>query len=257
MVFWTLLSVCVQAVFLVLPGWGKAWFARVYWRGVARILGVKFRLIGQRSRHRPTLFVVNHCSWVDIPTLGAVLPGCFIAKAEVGAWPGVGLIAKLGRTIFVSRSRETVAQEQRELEHRLERGDNIVLFPEGTTSDGNRVLPFASAFFTLAFGPARPWVQPVTIVYDELDEQPVRRSDRPMIAWYGDMDLAPHLGQLARRGGLRATILFGEPLPSGSFPNRKAMCAALERLISENAAALRQGRMPQSRLTLPGGAPQP
>ncbi len=252
MVFWTLAAICVQSVLLALPGWGKAWFARLYWRGVARILGVRLRFAGQCSLHRPTLFIANHCSWLDIVALGAALPGCFVAKAEVGKWPGIGIIAKLGRSIFVSRSRETVAREQRMLEHRLARGDNIILFPEGTTSDGNRVLPFASAFFTLAFGRAEPWVQPVTIVYDELEGQPVRRGDRPLIAWYGDMDLAPHLSALVRRRRLRATILFGEPMPPGSFPNRKAMCAALERLISENAAALRQGRV-----LLPGCAPQP
>ncbi|MBU6419159.1 MAG: 1-acyl-sn-glycerol-3-phosphate acyltransferase [Proteobacteria bacterium] len=238
----------MQAVLLVLPGWGKAWFARLYWRGVGRILGVKLRLIGQRSEHRPTLFVANHCSWLDIVALGAAVPGCFVAKAEIAKWPGISVVAKLGRTIFVSRNRDTVAQEQRLLEQRLDQGDNIILFPEGTTSDGNRVLPFASAFFTLAFGPARPWVQPVTIVYDELDGQQVRRGDRAEIAWYGDMDLAPHLKRLLRRRAVRATILFGEPLPPDSFANRKVISAALERLISQNAAALRQGR------TLPAGS---
>ncbi|HTQ70404.1 MAG TPA: lysophospholipid acyltransferase family protein [Acidocella sp.] len=249
---WTLAAVCVQSVMLALPGRGKAWFARVYWRGMARILGVRLRLIGQRSGHRPTLFIANHCSWVDIVALGAALPGCFVAKAEIAGWPGIGFVAKLGRTIFVSRNRQTVAHEQHVLEMRLERGDNIILFPEGTTSDGNRVLPFSAAFLTLAFGPARPWVQPVTIVYDELDGQQIRRWDRPMVAWYGDTDLAPHLLGLLRRRRLRATILFGEPLPPGSFVNRKAMSAALETLISENAAALRQGRaLP------PGCAPQP
>lgn len=233
---------CVQAVLLALPGRGKAWFARIYWRVVGRILGLRLRLLGEYARHRPTLFVANHCSWLDIVALGGAVPGCFIAKAEIAKWPGIGLIARLGRTIFVSRSRGTVAQEQRQLEKRLEAGDNIILFPEGTTSDGNRVLPFAAAFLTLAFGPARPWVQPVTIVYDELDGQQIRRWDRPGIAWYGDMDLAPHLKRLLRCRALRATILFGEPIPAGSFANRKAMAAALEQMISRNAASLRQGR---------------
>ena len=236
------MAVCVQAVLLALPGQGKVWFARMFWAGVGRILGLRLRLLGEYARHRPTLFVANHCSWLDIVALGAAMPGCFIAKAEVAGWPGIGLIAKLGRSVFVSRNRDSVAHEQRLLEARLERGDNFILFPEGTTSDGNRVLPFASAFFTLAFGPARPWVQPVTIVYDELDGQQIRRGDRPEIAWYGDMDLAPHLARLLRRRSVRATVLFGEPLPPGSFANRKAACAALERLISQHAAALRQGR---------------
>jgi len=232
----------VQAVLLNLPGRGKAWFARLYWRGVARIIGLERRCLGGLSPSRPTLFVANHCSWLDIVALGATLPGCFIAKGEVAGWPGIGLIAKLGRTIFVSRNRETVAQEQRLLEARLQAGDNIILFPEGTTSDGNRVLPFASAFFTLAFGAAKPWVQPVTIVYDRLEGQPLRHADRPLVAWYGDMDLAPHLLPLLRRRRVRATILLGEPMPPGSYANRKQMSAALERQISANAAALRQGR---------------
>ena len=242
MLLWSVVAICVQAVLLAVPGRGKIWFARMFWRGVGRILGLRLRLLGQYSGHQPTLFVANHCSWLDIVALGGAVPGCFIAKAEIAKWPGIGLIAKLGRTIFVSRNRGTVAQEQRQLEKRLEQGDSIILFPEGTTSDGNRVLPFASAFLTLAFGPARPWVQPVTIVYDELDGQQIRRGDRAEIAWYGGMDLAPHLTRLLRRRSLRATILFGEPLPPGSFANRKAIGAALERLISQNAAALRQGR---------------
>jgi 1-acyl-sn-glycerol-3-phosphate acyltransferase len=241
---WTLPAVAVQAVLLLGFCAGKAWFARLYWRGIARILGLRLRVLGAPCRQRPCLFVANHCSWVDIAALGAVLPGCFIAKAEIGRWPGIGLIARLGRTVFVSRGRGTLAREQRLLERRLEAGDNIILFPEGTTSDGNRVLPFASAFFTIAFGKAAPWVQAVTIVYDRLENQPVRRPDRPLIAWYGEMELAPHLLALLRRGGLRATILLDEPQPAGRYRNRKTLSAAMERHMSETAAALRQGRLP-------------
>lgn len=128
------------------------------------------------------------------------------------------------------------------LEERLRAGDSIILFPEGTTSDGNRVRPFASAFFTLAFNEPRPWVQPVTVVYNEIEGQPVRRFDRQMVAWHGDMDLWPHLKQLLRRRGLRATVIFGEPVEPGTYANRKAISQAMERQISTQAAALRQGR---------------
>lgn len=234
----------VQAVLLALPGRGKETFARVYWRGVAWIIGLKLRVIGQIAPQRPVLFAANHWSWVDIVALGAVLPACFIAKGEVGQWPGIGLIAKLGRSVFVSRGRDTVAREQREIQDRLKAGDNILLFPEGTSSDGNRVLPFAAAFFSLAFGETAPWVQPVTIVYDELDGLPVRHADRAGIAWFGDMDLAPHAGQLLRRRSLRATIWLDEPIPPGTHTTRKGLSAALQARIETNAAALRQGRMP-------------
>lgn len=232
----------VQSVLLLLPGRGKAWFARVYWRGVGRLIGLRVRLEGRAVTQRPTIFVANHCSWLDIVALGGALPGCFVAKAEIAGWPGISVIAKLGRTIFVSRNRQAVAQEQQVLAQRLAARDNIILFPEGTTSDGNRVRPFASAFFTLAFGEAKPWVQPVTIVYNELEGQPVRRFDRQVVAWHGDMDLWPHLKQLLQRGGLAATIIFGEPVPPGQYANRKTLGAAMEQQISANAAALRQGR---------------
>lgn len=230
---------------LLLPAPVKVWTARFYWHGVARILGLQLRVVGRRATARPVLFVSNHLSWLDIIVLGAVLPGCFIAKGDIARWPVISWIARLGRTIFVSRNRAAVAREQKELQHRLAQGDNIILFPEGTTSDGNRVLPFASTFLTLASAPAKPWVQPVTLVYDEIEGLPVRRGDRAEIAWYGDMDLAPHFWTLAKRRSLRATIFLNEPFPFGHYPNRKVLTAALEALISANAAALRQGRLPK------------
>ncbi len=234
----------VQIVLLLLPGRSKESFARIYWRGVAWILGLRLRVIGQVAPVRPVLFAANHWSWVDIVALGAVLPACFIAKGEVGQWPGVALIARLGRTIFVSRERDTVAREQKEVLDRLKGGDNVILFPEGTSSDGNRVLPFAAAFFSLAFTEPAPWVQPVTIVYDELDGLPVRRGERAEIAWFGDMDLGPHVGKLLRRRNLRATIWLDAPIPPGTYKSRKSLSAALQTRISANAAALRQGQLP-------------
>jgi len=239
---WTLVAMPVQAVLLVSRGRGKERFARVYWRGVSRILGLKLRVIGELAAARPVLFIANHSSWLDIVALGAVLPACFIAKGEVAGWPVLNLIAKLGRTIFVSRGRETVAREQRDLQQRLAAGDNILLFPEGTTSDGNRILPFSAAFFTLAFCPAHPAVQAVTIVYDELDGVPVQDAGRAEIAWYGDMALAPHFAKLMRRRSIRASIVLGEPVPLDAYKYRKALSAALESEISSTAAALREGR---------------
>jgi 1-acyl-sn-glycerol-3-phosphate acyltransferase len=241
---WTLLAMPAQAILLALPGRGKERFARAYWRGMAWVLGLKLRVIGQAVAARPVLFVSNHSSWTDVVALGAVLPGCFIAKGDVARWPVISWVAKLGRTIFVSRSRGTVTTEQHELERRLATGDNIILFPEGTTSDGNRVLPFASAFLTLAFCPAKPAVQPVTIVYDRLDGHPVNDEERSSIAWYADMDLAPHFLQLARRRSFRATILFGAPVPEGLHANRKLLTAALEQEISASASALRGDQLP-------------
>ncbi len=233
----------IQAVFLILPGRAKEWFPKIFWRGVARALGLRLTVIGNLDRHRPVLFVANHCSWLDIVALGSVLPGCFVAKGAIAHWPVISVVARLGRTIFVSRDRSTVGREQNALTQHLDAGDNVILFPEGTTSDGVRVLPFASSFLALAQTAAKPYVQPVTIVYDMLNGLPVRRKDRPKISWYGDMDLASHYNFLGRQRSLHATILLSEAIAPATFANRKTLTAAVEILCARNAAALRQGRV--------------
>jgi 1-acyl-sn-glycerol-3-phosphate acyltransferase len=239
---WTLPAMFFQAFLLLLPGRAKERFAQRYWRGVAAILGLRLTVHGALTRRRPAVFIANHCSWIDIIALGSVLPGCFVAKADVAKWPFIGWIAKLGRTVFVSRGKAGLARERADLEARLAAGDNIILFPEGTTSDGTRILRFQSSFLAIAEAPARPVIQLVTIVYDGLDGLPVRRRDRPLISWYGDMDLASHYPGIGRHRSLHATVCLDPEIPAGSFPNRKALSAALETRLAANAAALRQGR---------------
>ncbi len=116
---------------------------------------------GARDRHssrtpRPVMFVSNHSSWVDIPVLGGVLPACFVAKGEVAGWPLIGTVARLGRTVFISRNRGAMAREAEMMPGGGGAGDNLILFPEGTTSDGSRVLPFRTSFFAAAVGPPPP-----------------------------------------------------------------------------------------------------
>ena len=151
---WTLLCIPAQTCCVLLPGRPKVAFARIYWAGFSLLLGLRVRVIGRlaRNERRPVLFVSNHSSWVDIPVLGGVLDACFVAKADVARWPVVSTIARLGRTVFVTRQRGAIARESDEMRHRLAQGDNLVLFPEGTSSDGSRVLPFRSAFFAIAEG---------------------------------------------------------------------------------------------------------
>lgn len=239
---WTLPCMLVQAVCLALPGKAKVGFAQVYWRGVARILGLRMKVQGDVTALRPVLFVANHCTWLDIIVLGAVLPGCFVAKGDIAHWPFISLVAKLGRTVFVSRSKGTLERERGAMLGRLAAGDNIILFPEGTTSDGTRILPFQSSFLVIASAPAKPAIQPVTLVYDELDGLPVQRRDRPDISWYGDMDMASHYPRIGRRQSIGVTIVIDQTIPAGSYANRKILAAVLEARLAANAAALRQGR---------------
>lgn len=239
---WTLLCMPVQAVYLRLPGLAKVRFAQSYWRGVARILGLRIKTHGQVSSHRPVLFIANHCTWLDIIVLGAVLPGCFVAKGEIANWPFINWIAKLGRTVFVSRAKAGLERERDGLLGRLAAGDNIILFPEGTTSDGTRILPFQSSFLAVAAAPSKPAIQLVTLVYDELDGLPVQRRDRPGISWYGDMDMASHYPRIGRRKSIGASLVIDPEIPPGVYTNRKILAKFLQTRLAENAASLRQGR---------------
>ena len=143
----------IQALCLILPGHAKVGFARVYWATFARLIGIKVRVIGtpaKRQGGRPVVYVSNHSSWVDVPVVGGVLEGCFVAKGDVATWPVISTIARLGRTVFVSRTRASTGKERDAMRAVLKAGDNLILFPEGTSSDGSRVLPFRTSFFALA-----------------------------------------------------------------------------------------------------------
>ncbi len=252
---WTGIACPIQTVLLMLPGHGKVWFARSYWSVVCRLLGMQVRTVGRPAARprprRPLIYVCNHSSWIDVPVLGGRLEACFVAKEEVGGWPLVGTVARLGRTLFVSRQRKATGRERDDMRLRLQAGDDLILFPEGTSSDGSRVLPFHSSFFAAAKpngsqdeadADAVPLIQPVSIVYDRLGGLPVCRSTRTVFAWYGDMDLASHFGRLARWRGMRATVLLHPVLDPVAFGSRKALSLAAWAAIAEGAAAIRQNR---------------
>jgi 1-acyl-sn-glycerol-3-phosphate acyltransferase len=246
-VLWTLPLVPIQAVLLFLPGRGKVVLARIYWATLARLLGLTVRVIGQPAGggDRPVVFVSNHSSWLDVPVLGGQLDACFVAKSEVSRWPLIGTIARLGRTAFVSRRRGATLDERDSMRGRLATGDNLILFPEGTTSDGSRVMPFRSTFFAIAEGEHPPLIQPVSVVYDRLAGLPTGRASRPLFAWYGDMDIASHYWRLAQHCGLRATVLLHAPLDPAQFSDRKALSRAVWGAVAEGAATLRQNRPAQ------------
>jgi 1-acyl-sn-glycerol-3-phosphate acyltransferase len=250
-VVWTLLSILVQSVLIVLPGHAKVVFARFYWTMVCRFIGLRVRVIGVPARRgpdgRPVVFVSNHSSWLDIPVLGSRLEACFVSKEEVSRWPLINVVARLGRTVFVQRQRNSTARERDEMRDRLGTGDSLILFPEGTTSDGSRVLPFRSSFLSLAERPVTPEglppiVQPVSVVYDRLAYLPTGRATRPLFAWYGDMEIGPHFWRLAQYRGLRASVLLHAPIDPRAFADRKALAQATWATVADGAATLRQNR---------------
>jgi lyso-ornithine lipid O-acyltransferase len=215
---------------------------RLYHRWCARLLGFRIMTVGERSPVRPTLFVANHTSYLDIEMLGALIEGSFVAKHEVAGWPFFGWLAKLQRTVFVDRRVRTTAQQRDAIRERLDAGDNLILFPEGTANDGSRVLPFKSALFSVAdYGGLA--VQPVSIVYVRLDGIPLGRFYRPFFAWYGDMELAPHLWTMLGLGSVDVAVTFHRPVTLAQFGSRKALAEHCQRVIADGVARALAGRL--------------
>src|SRR3546814_10571195 len=115
-----------------------------------RLLGIEIERHGQPSDRHPTLYVANHVSYLDIEVLGALLKASFVAKAEVATWPFFAWLARLQETVFVERRVRHAAQHRDEMARRLDAGDDLILFPEGTSGDGTAVLSFKSALFSAA-----------------------------------------------------------------------------------------------------------
>lgn len=237
-------AVAIQTILLLLPGRAKVHFATFFWASVARMLGLRTRIAGCPAGKggRPVIYVCNHSSWMDIPALGGHLSACFVAKDNVARWPVIGTVARLGRTVFVSRNRSGTLRERDAMTEKLAAGDDLILFPEGTSSDGARVLPFRSAFFAAAYGDAKPLIQPVSVVYDRLAGLPVGHASRAVFAWYGDMSLAPHFWQAARWRGKRVSLLLHRPIDPADYADRKALAQATWQIVADGAAALRQNR---------------
>jgi 1-acyl-sn-glycerol-3-phosphate acyltransferase len=173
-------------------------------------------------------------SWLDIPVLSAVAELSFVAKSEVARWPAIGLMARLQRSVFVERAHRHKTRHAASLiARRLALGDAIVLFAEGTTSDGTRVLPFRSALIgavreTLGPQTECAYVQPVAIRYARRHGLPIGRAGAVALAWIGDTDLMPHLVAVLAGGPLDVTVSFGEAIAFVPGSDRKGLARTLE-----------------------------
>lgn len=242
----------VQAALLRVAPRHARTFPHWYHRRVCALFGIRLHIDGQVARDKPVLLIANHASWLDIPVLSAVAPVSFVAKREVGSWPGVSTLARLQRTVFVDRERRSaVGDTAGEIIDRLKSGDTVVLFAEGTSSDGNRVLPFRTSLFAAAKPPAKvasgvpdAVVQTISIVYTQLHGVPLGRADRPLTGWYGDMELPPHAWSLLKAGPLDVRIVIGKPVPLDAFADRKELARHSEDEVRANVVRIMRGLGP-------------
>jgi lyso-ornithine lipid O-acyltransferase len=231
-------------------------FPVFYHRLCCKIIGLEVTTVGVprglSEDDRPALYICNHSSYLDIMVLGSLLPASFVAKHEVEGWPFFGYLARLQRTIFVNRAARHKTGEQRDqIADRLRDGGNVILFPEGTSSDGNRTLPFKTALFAAAAtrledGKAVT-VQPISVTATSLDGLPLGRAWRQLYAWYGDMELTGHMRRALQAGRIGVTVEFHPSVTMDDVHSRKAMADHCWRAVAGGVERAVTGRWASER----------
>lgn len=202
--------------------------ARLWSRAILSILGIRRKVRGTPIRKGGVL-TANHASWLDIVSLRSVTRINFVSKAEVRDWPGVGFIAAICETVFIERKRTAAKRQQEELEGRMRKDELLCIFPEGTSTDGLRVLPFKSSLVSVLFLDGvreRALVQPVSVVY-----RINPKLDLPVnfYGWWGSMGFESHIWSVATRSsGGEVEVVFHEAMKVSDWPDRKALTARCE-----------------------------
>lgn len=243
--FWAAILILPQLVILaVLPKYRYV-LPQLFHKGLCRLLRVSVDIYGTPSKDKPTLFVLNHISWLDIPVIGKAIRGSFVAKQEVAGYPLIGPLSRLQQTIFIARTRPSVKNHKDDMQQHLEAGDNIFLFPEGTSSNGMVLQPFKSAYFALAESHAgdKPLtVQPVTLAYSRMDNLMMTRGTMRLVAWVGDEDLVSHIWEYLKTGKVTAELRFHSPVTIDTYDSRKDMAADCQMVITHGLSRALTGR---------------
>ncbi len=211
---WTLLAFTKRRVVLICP--------RLFHAFLCHVFGLKVTVEGTMEEGDNLVYAGNHLSYLDIQAVGSVVLGSFIAKKEIERWPLFGALGKLQRTIYISRDPKDAAKQVQVMEQRLAEGLPLIVFPEGTSSNGQTVFPFKSSFFEI-FLNKNIKIQPFKISIISVDGAPVNATSRDTYAWYGDADFEPHFWAFAQTKGAVVKITFLKPIATHSYTDRKTL----------------------------------
>ncbi len=211
-------------------------------RNALRLIGLRLLRTGV-AQNGPGAAVANHSSWLDIFVLNASKRIYFVSKSEVAGWPGIGWLAQATGTVFIARARAQASAQAALFQARLIAGHRLLFFPEGTSSDGRRVLPFKTSLFAAFFTPELRdtlKIQPVSVVYHAPED-----ADPRLYGWWGDMDFAGHLlTMLAQPRHGTVEVIYHPPLKVAAFADRKALAAACEAQVRAGFDAAGEGPKP-------------
>lgn len=198
------------------------------------LLGISVQVNGQKNDAAGTIYVSNHLSYLDIIVLSTQLKASFIAKADVEKWPLFGILAKLSRTIFIQRTKVGIKSGSTAIKQRLQSGDRLILFPEGTSNNGREVLPFKSGFFEVLLQSEKcVHIQPLTLQLVSINEVNAHtQEDFDHYAWYGDMTLVPHLWAFFKLKSCDISITFHDPVEITNDITRKELAKKCEEAVS-------------------------
>ncbi len=234
----TVIVAILQTLVLLFHKGQYAYVIPKFWQeAVCVIFRIKVEQEGHICRQGQTLFVSNHVSYLDIPVIGSILTASFIAKKDVQSWPVFGFLSKLQQTLFIGRDRKDAEESKRMLDQALSQKKNLILFPEGTSTEGVEVKDFKSSLFSIALNENAKslFIQPVTLRMIKIDGRcPSNQDQRDLYAWHLNMEtsLAAHLWRFAKTKGATIRLVFHPPIQANDFENRKTLAKHCQNAVS-------------------------
>ena len=180
----------------------------IFHKFLLKILGIRLSIKGKPSERKPLILIGNHCSYLDIIILGSVLPVCFVAKSEIKGWFLFGTLASLQNSIFIDRRNFKALDSLKKISKNLSSNFALIIFPEGTTNNGKRVLKFRASLFKIFEDDPTLGLQNFSLCYTHINSMPIDNRMRPNIAWYGEMSLITHLKKLLNYSSIGAKLQF-------------------------------------------------
>lgn len=238
---WTIFIVIFQSIFLYFCKGSAAYILpRLWHKGMCAIVGLKVEVRGTPVHNKQLVYIANHISYLDIPAVGSVVKASFIGKDDIAGWPIVGHLAKAQQTAFISRNAKNAKKVANALDVMVAEGKSLILFPEGTSTTGETMLPFKSSLFAICQPKNMPpiAIQPFIIELIDVEGKPITPASRDYYAWYGDMEFAPHIWIFMQTKGATVRLTFLDVITPTEGQDRKELCKMVEQQISSGLHSL-------------------